>query len=97
MADYLDPYAACAPNLTEQQMLKDFDEQYSLKKILEHLTEKIRYGGEGVSMAPIIDFLLRHAPENTDSDDFLTETISGKRLKQPFLVQILIIAGHLSY
>ncbi|HEX4839215.1 MAG TPA: hypothetical protein VFU89_02095 [Rhabdochlamydiaceae bacterium] len=97
MADYLDPYAACAPNLTEQQMLKDFDEQYSLEKILEHLTEKIRYGMEGVSMAPIIDFLLRHAPENTDSDDFLTGTISGKRLKQPFLVQILIIAGHLSY
>jgi hypothetical protein len=97
MADYLDPYAACAPSLTQEQMLKDFDEQYALEKILEHLTERIRYGSEGVSMAPVIDFLLRHAPEDTDADDFLMATISGKHLKQSFLVQILIIAGHLSY
>ncbi len=97
MADYLDPYEKCAPTLDQEQMLKDFDRNYSLEEILNYLNDKIRYESASVSMDPIIDFLIRHAPKDIDSEDFLTDTINGKHLKKPFLIQILIIAGHFSY
>jgi hypothetical protein len=100
MADYLDPYAACAPTLTEQQMLHDFDQEYSIKKILEYLDEVLRYKNKaGVDMKKIVEFLQRHTPVGAEFEDFMSNAVEDDfvHLKRTFIIQILIISGHFSY
>lgn len=104
IAHYADPYAGCAPTLTKEQMLADFDHEYSLQAIADHLYERIRYQQAGINMDKVVDFLKRHAPEgyHKDGEDgggFLGEVLEDDyiHLKRAFLSQLLIISRHFTY
>jgi len=61
LADYSDPYAAHGLTIPHEELIRNFDQQYTPEKIVEFLKQSLAYG-QKLDMAPILAFLEYHAP-----------------------------------